>query len=343
MAPEVDNTSSERQIDGNASSAEGININNSPAPKQPGLSSSRPASPQKSPEALLPSPKPFFTSSGTKELTLLAIEKSKRTAWDDEFARRGHKDEEIARQRFAQRRREMEEAKREEETRLAKEEEARLAREEAARLVFWEQKDLPDPVTGSSHQGRPTENDQQGSELEDDELDQLLLETVLNAGSMPGSPAPPKLSPHELEDDELDQLLLESSLYCGSPAGGRAQTKTSSPEVEESEPAQVLLKSAMDGGLMPMGPAQKKTSPPSIFSTRKPTSNAGGFRSRSEGSFEKMMALAHKKVSRRGQDQATRNAAPTESAAKHQATVVASQETDYGDAEWDECDLDGFL
>ena len=117
---------------------------------------------------------------------------------------------------------------------------------------------------------------------------------------------------------------------AGSPAQG--------PELEDDDDMdQLLLESALDGSLMPVGPAPDKTSPPGIFSTRKPTGTAGGLRSRSEGSFEKMMALAHKKVSRRG------NAAPVETALKHQAPVTASQETDYGDAEWDENDLDGFL
>ncbi|KAK7935002.1 hypothetical protein PG985_000497 [Apiospora marii] len=62
-----------------------------------------PSQPRETPPR--PSPKPFFTSSGTRELTFLAIERSKRTAREDLHARR-KADEELAKQEKSKRPRE---------------------------------------------------------------------------------------------------------------------------------------------------------------------------------------------------------------------------------------------
>lgn len=156
------------------------------------------AAPPETREPPRPSPKPFFTSSGTRELTFLAIERSKRTAREDLHARR-KADEELAEQEKIKRQRE--------------------AQHKEPKVPAMED--------------RPPSNEDIDDDDDDYELDEILLASDLVKPPLSNTKADPLANITAKREPNQAKSQFRKNPVAAMPA----QKKPPSPDEKKPEPA----------------------------------------------------------------------------------------------------------
>ncbi|KAK7963753.1 hypothetical protein PG988_010727 [Apiospora saccharicola] len=157
------------------------------------------AAPSQTREPPRPSPKPFFTSSGTRELTFLAIERSKRTAREDLHARR-KADEELAK------------------------------REKSKRL---KENTHNEPKVPTKESRPPSDHD-----IDDDDDDDYELDEILLASDLVKAPVSNRKTDPVADNTAKPELHQTKSQFRKNPAAAMpAQRKPRSPGEKKLEPA----------------------------------------------------------------------------------------------------------
>ncbi|KAK8113192.1 hypothetical protein PG984_013718 [Apiospora sp. TS-2023a] len=158
------------------------------------------AAPSQTREPPRPSPKPFFTSSGTRELTFLAIERSKRTAREDLHARR-KADEELAK------------------------------RERSKRL---KENTHNEPKVPTRENRPPSDHD---IDDDDDDDDDYELDEILLASDLVKAPVSNRKADPVADSTAKPELNQTKSQFRKNPAAAMpAQRKSRSPGEKRSEP-----------------------------------------------------------------------------------------------------------